>query len=265
MSSVGSLYDEIGVDYAQTRRPDRRIAEQISRALGDARSLVNVGAGAGSYEPRDRRVVAVEPSATMISQRPQGAGPALRASAEALPLADDAVDAALATLTLHHWSDQRRGFAEMRRVARHRIVILTWDQQVWESFWLVRDYFPRIADIDRPRTLPIEELAAALGGGEVLPVPVPHDCVDGFCGAFWRRPAAYLDPRVRAGISVCSLIPQRELDDGLRRLASDLRDGAWEARYRELLALDALDIGYRLVVADASSERLGGIDSAGEA
>jgi SAM-dependent methyltransferase len=201
---VSRIYDRIGRGYARTRRPDPRIAAAIGRALEGCASLVNVGAGAGSYEPADRRVVAVEPSATMIRQRPAGAAEVVRGVAERLPLADAAVDGALAVLTAHHWRDLRRGLAEMRRVARRRVVVLTWDQPVFEDFWLVREYLPGILEVDRPRALAIAEVAAALEASEVLTLPIPHDCADGFLGAFWRRPEAYLDPGVRAGMSVCS-------------------------------------------------------------
>ena len=244
-----SAYDKIGVGYSLTRRPDPRIAERINQALGDSASIVNVGAGAGSYEPRDRSVVAVEPSATMIRQRPVGSAPVIQGAAEGLPLVDDAVDSALAILTVHHWTDPARGFAEMRRVARSRVVILTWDQDVFESFWLIREYFPSIRDLDRRRALVIVDIVAALGGGEILSVPIPHDCTDGFLGAFWRRPEAYLEPSVRSGISACTAMSPDERDAGLRRLAADIQSGAWEERHRNLSDLDELDLGYRLIVA----------------
>lgn len=250
-----SLYDRIGVGYARTRQPDPRIAHRIHQALGDAANLVNVGAGAGSYEPRDRRVLAVEPSATMIRQRAVGSAPAVQASAERLPLADGAVDAALAVLTLHHWADRARGLRELRRVARRRVVVLTWDQETWESFWLVREYFPCIREIDRPRASAIAEIEEALGGAEVEPLPIPHDCLDGFHGAFWRRPEAYLDADVRAGISTWWVMPPAEREAGLERLAADLASGAWQARHRDLLTRSELDLGYRLVVAELDGSR----------
>jgi SAM-dependent methyltransferase len=252
LSIVTNAYDRIGVGYALTRRPDPSIADRILSALGDSASVVNVGAGTGSYEPRDRMVVAVEPSTTMIRQRPRGSAPAVQGTAESLPLVDGAVDAALAILTVHHWTDPVRGFAELRRVSRRRIVILTWDPEVWESFWLVREYFP-VRDLDRKRNLSIPEIVSALGQSQVIPVPVPHDCVDGFYGAFWRRPKAYLDPRVQAGISAFASMSRGELDRGLRRLAADIQSGAWENRHRDLLDLDELDLGYRLVVARRGS------------
>ena len=244
-------YDEIGVGYARTRQPDPRIAAHIHAALGDAASVVNVGAGAGSYEPADRAVFAIEPSATMVRQRPPSAAPVARGAAEQVPLPDDAVDAALAILTVHHWSDAARGVSELRRVARKRVVFFTWDTDVWESFWLVDEYFPSIRAIDRDRELPIADLVAAAGRAEVRPVLVPHDCIDGFHGAYWRRPAAYLDPAVRAGISTYSLMEPRDIEAGLARLGTDLESGAWQARHRDLLEREELDLGYRLVVMEA--------------
>jgi SAM-dependent methyltransferase len=187
----------------------------------------------------------------MIRQRPAGAAPAVRATAEALPLADGAVDAALAVLTVHHWTDPSRGLAELRRVARSRLVVLTWDQDVADSFWLVDEYFPRLREVDR-RKASLAAVVAALRATriDVRSLPVPHDCADGFLGAFWRRPEAYLDVQVRAGISTFAELPRADLDTGLRRLAADIRSGAWADRHRDLLVLDELDLGYRLVVAE---------------
>lgn len=241
-----ALYDTIGTGYARYRRPDPRIAARIAAALGDARTVVNVGAGAGSYEPVDRTVVAVEPSAAMVAQRPGGAAPAVRADALALPFPDGAFDAALAILTIHHWPDWRTGIAEMLRVSRGRVVILTWDAAS-EDFWLVRDYFPEIADVDRRIMPPIGELADALGGAEVEAVPVPWDCTDGFLGAYWRRPEAYLDAGRRGAIS--SFAKLADPVPGLERLRRDLADGTWARRNAELMNLAELNLGYRLVVA----------------
>ena len=195
-------------------------------------------------------VIAVEPSAVMISQRPPGAPRVVQASAEALPFADAAFDAAMAILTVHHWSHRTLSLGEMRRVAARRVVVLTWDQQVWESFWLVREYLPSIRDVDRSRAVGISELMAVLGDGQIVSVPVPHDCVDGFHGAFWRRPEAYLDPQVRSGISTYALMSAAELDEGLRRLAEDLESGAWARRHRDLVNVDEIDLGYRLIVSE---------------
>lgn len=245
-----TAYDRIGTSYSATRRPDPRIAAHILDALGDAASVVNVGAGTGSYEPRDRKVVAIEPSEVMIRQRPGNGPHVIRASAEALPLKDRAVDAALAVLTVHHWTDREQGLAELRRVARRRVVVFTWDQTVWESFWLIREYLPSIRELESSRAVDIPWLISRLGGGAVVQMPIPHDCVDGFHGAFWRRPEAYLDPRVRSGISTYALVPPGELGEGLRRLAADLESGVWAERHSDLLNLGEADLGYRIVVAE---------------
>jgi SAM-dependent methyltransferase len=239
-------YDRIGTTYARTRREDPRIAARIESALGDAASVVNVGAGTGSYEPPDRDVVAVEPSATMIAQRPPGAAPYVQGSAESLPFGDGAFDAAMAVLTVHHWRDQVAGLAELRRVARDRVVVFTWDPSYANTHWLVAEYLAGVVDRDVGRFWTPGAVAAAMGGARIEPVPIPHDCQDGFLGAFWRRPEAYLDPEVRAGMSVFH-IPGAE--DGLARLAADLESGAWARRHAGLLARDELDLGYRLLIA----------------
>jgi len=241
------VYDRIGAGYATRRRADPRITAQILAALGDARSVVNIGAGTGSYEPADREVTAVEPSPTMIAQRPRGAAPAVRAEAAALPFADRSFDAAMAVLTLHHWPDWRAGVAEMQRVARRRVVILTWSPRAAEALWAF-DYLPELRGPDDARFPTFEALSAALGGARVEPVPIPHDCVDGFLGAYWRRPRAYLDPEVRAAISVFHL--GVDVAPGLARLAAELDDGTWARRYGHLLERDAVDLGYRLMVAE---------------
>ena len=244
------LYDEIGAGYGTLRRPDPRIATAILRALDRADTIVNVGAGAGSYEPSDRFVVAVEPSLTMIRQRRTGSARVVQASALELPFRDDAFAAALAILTVHHWPDRARGLGELARVGRGRAVIVTWDPAT-SGFWLVEDYFPEIVELDRPIFPTLEEFGRALGPIEVRTLPIPHDCVDGFLGAYWRRPRAYLDARVRGAISTFSKI--RTLEPGLARLRRDLEDGTWERRHGDLLGRAELDLGYRLVIAKASS------------
>jgi SAM-dependent methyltransferase len=217
----------------------------IRAALGDAASVVNVGAGAGSYEPPGT-VLAVEPSAAMIAQRPEGAPPAVQATAERIPLPDGACDAALAVLTIHHWPNPARGVAEMRRVAR-RVVILTWDPGFADAFWLVRDYLPESKDFDRGRMPSIPHVCEWMGGADVSAVPVPHDCRDGFFAAFWRRPEAYLDPRVRAGMSNLAQLGAAPVDRAVAALRADLESGAWRERNRDLLELEELDLGYRLL------------------
>ena len=245
---MAQLYDEIGRGYSDYRRPDPRVAAAIRDALGDAESVVNVGAGTGSYEPAHCEVVAVEPSIGMIRQRPVGAAPAVQAAAEELPFGDGAFDAALAVLTLHHWTDRARGLAELARVARKRVAILTWDPQS-RGFWLVDDYFPGILEVDRAILPALGELRQVLGPIEVREVPVPHDCSDGFLGAYWRRPEAYLDAGARAAISTFQRIG--DLEPGLQRLRRDLDDGRWHERNGALLERDELDLGYRLVLAAA--------------
>jgi SAM-dependent methyltransferase len=199
-------------------------------------------------------VVAIEPSATMRAQRGADAAPAIPAYAEELPLEDDSVDAALAVMTVHHWRDPRRGLAEMARVARRRVVIFTYDPDQAETLWLVRDYLPEIADYDRARFMPIGDLVAALGAAEasVERVPIPHDCRDGLLGAFWRRPERYLDPALLPANSALAGIGRGALRRGLDDLRNDIDSGAWRRRYGGLLALEELDVGYRLLRAELS-------------
>ena len=247
---MSALYDQIGQTYAARRRAEPRLATPLWDALGPARTVLDVGAGTGSYEPPGRDVVAVDPSVVMLRQRTASAAPAVQARSEALPFADGTFDAVLAVLTIHHWADARRGLAECTRVARDRVVILTWDPAS-SGFWLVQDYFPDLMAIDRTMFPAMATLADVLGEIVVTPLPIPADCVDGFLGAFWRRPAAYLDPAVRIGMSSFSRVP--DVDSRITRLHDDLASGAWRERHGALLARDALDIGYRLVVAHGSS------------
>lgn len=247
------VYDAIGVSYRATRRPDVRIANQIHAALPVGGSVLNVGAGAGSYEPA-RAVVAVEPSMVMIAQRPPGSAPCVRAVAEALPLLDKCVDTAMALLTVHHWNDVAAGIAELRRVTRRRIVIFTWDQAALADFWLLSEYLPQAAAVSDAHAVPIDHLIELLGGAEVKPVPVFHDCTDGFGAAYWRRPEAYLDPVVRAGISMLAQAGDANLAGGLARLAADLGSGRWLERHADLLEIECLDVGYRLLISDLANE-----------
>jgi SAM-dependent methyltransferase len=241
-----ALYDRIGRSYTATRRADPRIARAIHAALGDAGTVLNVGAGTGSYEPRDREVIAVEPSRVMLAQRPPSATRAVKARAEALPFDDSSFDAAMAVLSDHHWQDRPRGLRELRRVARRRVVVLTWDQRFADVFWLTRDYLPAFK---RLPGMAIEDIAHCLGGASVAPVLIPSDCRDGFYHAFWCRPGAYLDERVRAAISVFARIDARETAAMVRRLRADLESGAWQERNAHLLSLKEIDLGYRLLVA----------------
>jgi len=242
---MAAKYDIIGINYTDLRRPDPRIAAAIHEALGQAETVLNVGAGTGSYEPVDRLVTAVEPSIEMIRKRSPSAAKVIQASADSLPFDDDAFDAAMAILTVHHWPDKEAGLREMRRVTRGRIVLLTFDPT--HRPWLT-DYLPELARLDEAQMPAISDYELWLGPVQITPVLVPHDCSDGFLYAYWRRPAAYLDPRIRSGSS--SFWAIGAVDLALERLKQDLETGEWERRYAELRTLDSCDLGYRLVVAD---------------
>jgi hypothetical protein len=241
-------YEERGVGYARGRREDPRIAARIHAALGDAETVLNVGAGAGSYEPRDRWVLAVEPSATMRAQRPAGAAPAIEASAEALPLDDDSVEAAMACVTVHHW-DRAAGLAEMRRVARGPVVVFTFELEalpVWQ-----RDHLGELLAIERPRFGTVEEVAAELGGRtRVESIPTPADCSDGFFEAYWNRPEALLDPEVRAAQSIWALAGPGVEERIVARLREELDSGAWDAEHGALREMDANEGALRLVISE---------------
>lgn len=240
---MATLYDTIGLNYANLRHPDPRIAARIAEALGNARTVLNVGAGAGSYEPTGRQITAVEPSGEMIAQRPPSDVRVVQASAEDLPFEDATFDAAMAVLTIHHWTDRARGVAEMRRVTRGRIVFLTFDPD-FRGFWLT-DYFPELVTLDEGQMPRLTEYSDWLGSVDISPVAIPHDCTDGFLAGYWRRPAAYLDDKVRAAMS--SFWALGDVSDGLAALERDLASGAWAERYGDLLERETLDCGYRLV------------------
>jgi SAM-dependent methyltransferase len=244
---MAARYDSIGRTYTATRQTEPRIAARIWAALGDARTVVNVGAGTGNYEPPDRGVTAVEPSEVMIAQRAPDTAPVVQAGAEDLPFEDDSFDAAMAVLTLHHWGDWRAGCAELRRVARDRVVIFSWDPTYRGRMWLSAEYFPTLSWQD-VREFPTLQAQVAALQATVEVVPVPWDCRDGFFSAFWRRPEAYLDPAVRAGISTMAR-REGELAGGIARLRADLESGEWARRHADLLDLEELDLGYRLLVA----------------
>lgn len=241
------LYDDIGAGYSLGRRTDPRWMTAITAALGGAESIV--GAGTGSYEPADRTVLAVEPPTEMIRQRPASAARVVRAVAEALPVRDRAVDAALAVLTVHHWPDWRRGLAELRRVAPLRVV-LAYDTRRHAEFWFVREYVPEVADLELAQPS-AEDIASELDATSISPLLLPWDFTDGVFPAYWRRPAAYLDPRVRQS---CSALAQTDADavrKGIRRLHEDLESGRWHARHQDLLDSDEWDAGFRLIVSRA--------------
>jgi SAM-dependent methyltransferase len=246
---MGASYDRIGLGYARFRKPDPRIAAKIWSALGDALTVVNVGAGTGSYEPDDRAVLAVEPSNEMVKQRPPSAAPCIRAAAERLPLSDQSFDAAMASLTIHHWSDPVKGLRELARVAR-RVVVFTYEPAIHRAFWLWQEYFPAAGSASAASELPVEAVAEIIGADRVKTLPVHHDCTDGFGPAYWRRPAAYLDPDVRACISGLARLSDADFEHGAQRLRADLETGTWQARHRNLLEIEAIDAGLRLIVRD---------------
>lgn len=238
-----------GRGYSLRRQADPRIAARIEAALGDARTVANVGAGAGSYEPRDRRLLAVEPSATMRAQRPSEAAPCLAGSAESLPLDDDSVDAAMACVTIHHWEDRAAGLAELRRVARGPVVVFTFELRcliAWQ-----RDYFEQAVAIEQPRFGTLEEVAAELGGKvRIESIPTPADCTDGFFEAFWNRPEALLDPAVRSSQSIWELLEPGAEERIFERLDADLTSGRWDEEHGALRALPSYEGSLRLVISE---------------
>ena len=253
MDRLSFDYEQHAGDYPARRRGDPHIAERIDRALGASRTVVNVGAGAGSYEPPGRHIIAVEPSAGMRSQRPREIAPAIDARAEALPMDESSVDAAMATVTIHHWADPAQGLREMRRVARGPVVILTFDIDAVARYWLVEDYLPELLELEHRRFPAIADILEILPGARVESVPIPLGCTDGFIEAYYGRPEAYLDPAVRAAQSVWP-----PLNDGVEQrvvgaLAEDLASGEWDHRHGQLRTLPAYEGALRLIVDDPAS------------
>ena len=241
-------YDRIGKTYTATRTPDPRIEARIHGALGDATKVLNVGAGAGSYEPKDRDVTALEPSWTMIRQRPVDAAPVVRGVAEQLPFADNSFDAAMGVLTFHHWTDQAAGLRELRRVCRGPVVLFTWTPEVGTDFWLLQDYFPAAIDLDLSEFPAEQVLKDTYHPRSMDTVMIPADCRDGFRAAYWKRPEAYLNQAVRDGTSTFARLPEKDVQHGLAKLEADLNSGQWLKKNAALLDLDEADLGYRLVV-----------------
>jgi len=249
VTAPSERYDEIGRSYSATRREEPRVAAYIWDALGDARTVLNVGAGTGSYEPTDRTIVALEPSPTMIAQRRDRTTRVVRGAAEALPFPDRSFDAAFAVLTVHHWLDRDAGMRELHRVSA-RQVVLFFEPFLDHDFWALR-YFPEALDVPTEIDPPGEAFFRShLRVRDVQTVPVPRDCVDGFGAAFWARPEAYLDPDVQAGMSCLALLPPDQLALGTARLAAELESGEWHRRFGHLLDLDTYDAGYRLLIAE---------------
>ncbi len=250
MTAEGGRYEQIGQGYSRLRREDPRFAAAIDAALAGARTVVNVGAGAGSYEPPDRYVLAVEPSDVMAAQRPPAAPPAIRATAGALPLRDGSVDAAMAILSVHHWDAEReRGVRELRRVARGPVLILTYDPAVSGRMWLMADYLPEVAALDREIFPSLSQLAGWLGGRcEERVLPIPRDTPDWTLGSFWAHPERVLDPEARAATSGFARMPETVVDRVVFEVARDLDCGEWDRRHGALRALAEYDAGLRLLV-----------------
>jgi SAM-dependent methyltransferase len=248
MPSLSPVYDTIGKGYVAHRQPDPRWAAVIDEQLGDARTVVNVGAGTGNYEPADRAVIAVEPSSVMVGQRRVGAAPVVRASGSALPLPSACADVALAVLTMHHWDDWAAGLAELCRVAPRQIV-LTMDFELHSHFWFLKDYAPEVGEFTRRQAPDAVTVAEMIGATSSIPLLVPRDMQDGVLGAYWCRPEAYLDPAVRASCSGLALADPAVVARSVAALEADLSSGEWQRRHADLAALPAIDLGYRLVVA----------------
>lgn len=253
--SAGDVdYGAIGSSYVRFRQPEPAIATQILQALGHAKTVLNVGAGAGSYEPTDRNVTAVEPSASMRAQRPAHLAVAIDAVAEALPFGDRSFDASMATVTVHQWSDLEKGLSEMRRVTRGPVVLLLCDPDRMADYWL-NDYIPEVRAIEASRFPSIGRVVDALdGAAEVQPVPVPLLCRDGFNEAYYGRPEALLDPMARLACSSWSLVPEAAVDRFVDHLSRDLATGYWDEHYGHLRSQPYFDGPLRLIIADKSSQ-----------
>jgi len=243
-----ATYDKIGKGYSVGRREDPRIASEIYQFLIGAESVLNIGAGAGSYEPLDLNVLAVEPSQEMIKQRSKDAAPVKQAFAESLPFEDGLFSHSMTVLSIHHWTNREAGFNEIKRVTKNRFVAVTWDPSS-EPFWLTEAYFPEIHAIDKSIFPSLDELVTNFPGVKFYPLEIPADCTDGFTAAHWARPHAYLDPLVRSGMSTFSKI--HDIEPGLKRLSSDLECGLWDRKYGHLRCYDKLNVGYTIVVWDA--------------
>lgn len=244
------IYDIIGLNYSVTRCTDPKIAEQLYAELQGASRIINIGAGTGSYEPENVDLVAVEPSAEMIEQRKKDAYPVKQASAEKLPFEDKSFSHAMTVLSMHHWQDKPAAFREINRVAIEKFVAITWDPQS-EPFWLTRDYFPEIYEMDRAIFPYMEQFKAHFDDVKIRPLHIPSDCKDGFFAAFWKRPAAYLNPEVRQATSPFSKV--ENLTDGLQKLENDLTSGTWAKQNEELLEASSWDVGYRIITAKIKS------------
>jgi SAM-dependent methyltransferase len=248
-----AIYDTIGRGYAGIRRSDPRLARIILDCLDGSSTVLNVGAGAGSYEPEDRSVVALEPSTLMIEQRPDGAAPVIQGMVESLPLADKSVDACMSVLSIQHWSDWQAGLAELERVARRQVVTVTIDTDALASHWMMRDYCPEILEVHAQLFPTTDDIVAALPQSVAIPWPVPSDSTDRFLAGIWAHPELFLDPEIRRASSAWHLIPEEAKDRAIAALEEDLRTGRWDAHYCELRQQRQLDIGMRVVTSQLAA------------
>jgi len=247
-------YDQFGQTYSGHRATDPRISEQVFKALEGATTILNVGAGAGSYEPLDKYVVAVEPSAEMRKQRLlNGKTPAIDATAESLPFDDNSFDASMAMVTVHHWPDMEKGLRELKRVSKKKVVIMTFDPDGLDDFWNAH-YFPELVAVEKQRFPKNDLVINALGGHcDIVPVPIPIDCVDGFQEAFYGRPEAFLSKEVRLNQSAWGFLPAGTEEQIVQRLADDLTSGEWDRKYGEHRSMPTFTGALKLIVADVST------------
>jgi SAM-dependent methyltransferase len=245
-------YDQLGQKYSGYRQTDPRIAEYVTKALGGAKTILNVGAGAGSYEPSDKYIVAVEPSIVMRSQRSKnGKVPAINAKADNLPFDDNAFDASMAMVTIHHWPDMNKGLKELRRVTKGQVVIMTFDPNELDNFWNV-NYFPELIEVEKARYPTIDFIVKSLGGTcEVIPVPIPLDCVDGFQEAFYGRPEAFLEKEVRLSQSAWGFLPEGVEAKLVQSLKADLESGEWDRKYGHFRSQPTFTCALRLIISRA--------------
>jgi SAM-dependent methyltransferase len=243
-------YDKFGTEYSSHRQTDQRIAEYVYRELAGAKTILNVGSGAGSYEPTDKYVVAVEPSAAMRQQRSdKNKVPAINAKAGDLPFDNNSFDASMALVTVHHWPDMDKGLKELRRVAKHQVIIMTFDPGQLDNFWNA-EYFPEVIEVERARYPTVDFIKNSLGGHcKIIPVPVPLDCKDGFQEAFYGRPEAFLDKQVRLSQSAWGFIPEDKQEKIIERLKIDLENGTWDNKYGHFRTQAFFTCALRLIVA----------------
>jgi SAM-dependent methyltransferase len=243
-------YDKYGQQYSGQRTTDPRIAAYVNKALGTAKTVLNVGAGTGSYEPGDRYVIAVEPSVAMRSQRiGNGKVPAIIGAADVLPFDDNSFDASMAMLTVHHWPDMKKGLQELRRVTKQQVVVMTFDPDALDNFWNA-EYFPEVIEVERQRYPTMDFLINALGGRSVVEaIPIPLDCVDGFQEAYYGRPEAFLSKEVRKAQSAWGFISEDEQERIVKRLEGDLHSGAWDKKFGHFRTQASFTCALRLIVA----------------